>query len=97
MKLKGSWALIRTKGGDGRSWLLIKHRDEWAGPIDIATFAPLSVKSGGDFTDIVAQESPDLWTSNRAAKGGPGAHAEGRGEGGGDRGGEQEGLRRPGR
>jgi bifunctional non-homologous end joining protein LigD len=70
VKLKGSWALIRTKGGDGRSWLLIKHRDEWAGPVDIATFAPLSIKSGGDFTDILEQESPDLWTSNRAAKGG---------------------------
>jgi len=70
VKLKGSWALIRTKGGDGRSWLLIKHRDEWAGPIDIATFAPLSIKSNGDFTDIMSQASPDLWTSNRAAKGG---------------------------
>ena len=70
VKLKGSWALIRTKGGDGRSWLMIKHRDEWAGPIDIATFAPFSVKSGGDFTDILAQASPDLWTSNRAAKAG---------------------------
>jgi bifunctional non-homologous end joining protein LigD len=70
VKLKGSWALIRTKGGDGRSWLMIKHRDDWAGPIDIATFAPLSIKSGGDFTDILEQESPDLWTSNRAAKGG---------------------------
>ena len=32
-------------GGEGRSWLLIKHRDEWAGPVDIAEFAPLSVKS----------------------------------------------------
>jgi DNA ligase D-like protein (predicted 3'-phosphoesterase) len=70
VKLKGSWALIRTKGGDGRSWLMIKHRDDWAGPIDIATFAPLSIKSGGDFTDILEQESPDLWTSNRAARGG---------------------------
>jgi len=70
VKLKGSWALVRTKGGDGRSWLMIKHRDDWAGPIDIATFAPLSIKSGGDFTDILEQESPDLWTSNRAAKGG---------------------------
>src|SRR6266536_1551665 len=35
-KLKGSWVLVRTSGrwgsqsgGDGRSWLLIKHRDEW--------------------------------------------------------------------
>jgi bifunctional non-homologous end joining protein LigD len=69
VKLKGSWALIRT-GGDGRSWLLIKHRDEWAGPLDIATFAPLSVKSGGDLTDIVASESPSLWQSNRAGTAG---------------------------
>ncbi len=33
-KLKGSWVLVRTKGpsyGEGRSWLLIKHRDDWAG------------------------------------------------------------------
>src|SRR6185436_10274609 len=67
VKLKGSWALIRT-GGDGRSWLLIKHRDEWAGPLDIATFAPLSVKSGGDLTDIVASEAPALWQSHRGAK-----------------------------
>jgi bifunctional non-homologous end joining protein LigD len=73
VKLKGSWALIRTRGsGDGRSWLLLKHKDEWAGAIDIAAFAPLSIKSGGDFTDILSQEAPDLWTSHRAAaKGGP--------------------------
>ena len=69
VKLKGSWALIRT-GGDGRSWLLLKHRDEWAGPLDIATFAPFSVKSGGDLTDIVASEAPALWQSNRAARAG---------------------------
>jgi bifunctional non-homologous end joining protein LigD len=71
VKLKGSWALIRTRGsGDGRSWLLLKHKDEWAGPLDIAAFAPYSIKTGGDFTDIMQQEAPDLWTSNRAAKGG---------------------------
>jgi bifunctional non-homologous end joining protein LigD len=68
VKLKGSWALIRTAGGDGRSWLLLKHRDEWAGPLDIAVFAPLSVKSGGDLTDIVAAEAPALWQSHRGAK-----------------------------
>jgi bifunctional non-homologous end joining protein LigD len=71
IKLKGSWALIRT-GGDGRSWLLLKHRDEWAGPLDITTFAPLSVKSGGDLTDIVAAEAPGGWESHRGAKGGAG-------------------------
>ena len=72
-KLKGSWALIRTKGpsyGEGRSWLLIKHRDDWSGAVDIAEFAPLSVKSGGDFEDILAEDTPAIWKSNRPAKGG---------------------------
>jgi bifunctional non-homologous end joining protein LigD len=69
-KLKGSWALVRTRGGDGRSWLLIKHRDEWSGELDIAEFAPLSVKSEGDFADILAADNPDIWTSNRPARGG---------------------------
>jgi bifunctional non-homologous end joining protein LigD len=75
-KLKGSWVLVRTKGryaGGGESgepWLLIKHRDDWSGPIDIAEFAPLSVKSEGDFADILSQDDPDVWRSNRPAKGG---------------------------
>jgi bifunctional non-homologous end joining protein LigD len=73
-KLKGSWVLVRTGGrwggGDTRSWLLIKHKDEWSGDLDITTFAPLSVKSGGDFEDILAADRPDIWVSNRPAKGG---------------------------
>ena len=68
VKLKGSWALVRTRGAGERSWLLIKHRDEWAGPLDIAEFAPLSVKSGGDFADILAEGNPDVWQSNRPAR-----------------------------
>ena len=83
-KLKGSWVLVRTKGwgggrkpgekpaDDGKSWLLIKHKDDWAGPIDITTFAPHSVKSGGSFRDILLQEAPDVWHSHR-----PGAGAGG--------------------
>ena len=75
-KLKGSWALVRTRGygagnrgaGDGRSWLLIKHRDDWAGPLDIAEFAPRSVKSDRDFADILAADAPDIWRSGRPAK-----------------------------
>ena len=69
-KLKGSWALIRThsaRGGDDRSWLLIKHRDEWAGEIDVTEFAPLSVKSFGDLPDILAADNPAVWKSNRPA------------------------------
>jgi bifunctional non-homologous end joining protein LigD len=73
-KLKGSWVLVRTKGkwgGSGdRSWLLIKHRDDWPGEVDIAEFAPLSVKSKGDFADILASGNPDIWISHRPAQGG---------------------------
>jgi bifunctional non-homologous end joining protein LigD len=75
-KLKGSWVLVRTKGarwssgGADRSWLLIKHRDDWAGDVDIAEFAPLSVKSEGDFADILSADNPDIWQSNRPAQGG---------------------------
>jgi bifunctional non-homologous end joining protein LigD len=83
-KLKGSWVLVRTKGWggrrpgekpaeDGKAWLLIKHKDEWAGPIDITTFAPDSVKSGGSFRDILLQESPDVWQSHRPGTGGDAA------------------------
>jgi bifunctional non-homologous end joining protein LigD len=77
-KLKGSWVLVRTRGWGGggssgnssRSWLLIKHRDEWAGAVDITEFAPASVKSGGDFADILAQERPEIWESHRPAQSG---------------------------
>ncbi len=77
-KLKGSWVLVRTggrypgarSGSDARSWLLIKHRDEWSGDLDITSFAPRSVKSNGEFEDILAEKTPAIWQSNRPAKGG---------------------------
>jgi bifunctional non-homologous end joining protein LigD len=74
-KLKGSWVLVRTRGyasggQAGRSWLLIKHRDDWSGELDITTFAPLSVKSNQDFPEILAADNPDIWKSNRPAQGG---------------------------
>ncbi len=65
MRTGGRWG-----GGDGRSWLLIKHKDDWAGDVDITEFAPRSVKSDGDFEDILAADRPDVWVSNRPAKGG---------------------------
>jgi bifunctional non-homologous end joining protein LigD len=71
-KLKGSWVLVRTGGriggGNGRSWLLIKHKDDWSGDLDITEFAPRSVKSDGDFEDILAADKPDVWVTNRPAK-----------------------------
>src|SRR5581483_4853025 len=76
-KLKGSWVLVRTggrypgaRGGGDRSWLLIKHKDEWSGDLDITEFAPKSVKSGGDFEDILGADAPDVWLTNRPTKGG---------------------------
>ena len=67
--------LVRTggryPGGSGdRSWLLIKHKDDWAGDVDIVEFAPLSVKSNGDFAEILADGNPEIWISNRPAQGG---------------------------
>ena len=80
-KLKGSWVLVRTRGwgsgkgnsrsGDSsRSWLLIKHRDEWSGDVDITEFAPKSVKSEGDLEDILAADNPAIWETNRPVEGG---------------------------
>ena len=75
-KLKGSWVLVRTRGyggnrgGEGRSWLLIKHRDDWSGDLDIAEFAPKSVKSDQDFAEILASDNPDIWRTNRPVEGG---------------------------
>ena len=34
-KIKGSFALVRTKGGKGNQWLLIKHKDDFATDDDI--------------------------------------------------------------
>ena len=75
-KLKGSWVLVRTRGyggerSDGKqSWLLIKHRDEWSGDLDITTFAPKSVKSDRDFAEILAEDNPNVWQSHKPAAGG---------------------------
>ena len=48
-KLRGSWVLVRTKGGPGNSqrssWLLIKHRDQYASDVDVVTEKPRSVIS----------------------------------------------------
>jgi DNA ligase D-like protein (predicted 3'-phosphoesterase) len=46
-KLRGGFALQRTRGGDKPQWLLIKRRDEYARPSsDIVGERPESVQSG---------------------------------------------------
>jgi bifunctional non-homologous end joining protein LigD len=74
-KLKGSWVLVRTgRRGEaaGRQWLLIKHRDDWAGPIDVTEVAPRSVTTDRDFAEVLADamEESAVWRSHRPSRGG---------------------------
>ena len=50
-KLKGSFALIKTKGWSKDSWLLIKHRDRFASDKDISE-QDKSVISGRRVEDL---------------------------------------------
>jgi bifunctional non-homologous end joining protein LigD len=55
-KLKGSWVLVRTRGFGGKpSWLLIKHRDQYADTKDIAEQAPYSIVSRRLLADIARE------------------------------------------
>jgi bifunctional non-homologous end joining protein LigD len=72
-KLKGSWVLVRIGNraqGEARTWLLIKHRDEWSGDLDVTESFSKSVKSSGDFAEILAADTPSVWRSNRPSRGG---------------------------
>jgi bifunctional non-homologous end joining protein LigD len=54
-KLKGSWALVKTKWQGENNWLLIKHRDEAARPgSNIEAEAPDSVATGRSLEQIAA-------------------------------------------
>ena len=71
-KLKGSWVLVRTRGyggGSGRSsWLLIKHRDQYASTRDIAEEEPHSVASGRSLAEIARESGGNV---EKAASGDP--------------------------
>jgi len=71
-KLRGSWALVRTKGmrGDSgkTSWLLIKHRDKFATGVDIAEEKPRSVVSKKLMAQIARAAGGDI---EKAAKADP--------------------------
>jgi bifunctional non-homologous end joining protein LigD len=64
-KLKGSWALVRTRD---RSWLLIKHRDRYASEKDITESAPLSALTGRTLAEIAEDEGGNV---EKAATGDP--------------------------
>ena len=70
-KLKGSWVLVRTRGfgsSTKTSWLLIKHRDEFADDIDVAEEMPRSVLSNQLLADIARAGGGD---PEKAATGDP--------------------------
>jgi bifunctional non-homologous end joining protein LigD len=50
-KLKGSWALVRMKNSP-KNWLLIKHKDEFAGPGSDILAEESSVNSGRTIEEI---------------------------------------------
>jgi bifunctional non-homologous end joining protein LigD len=75
-KLHGSWVLVRTRGfgsSSGKSWLLIKHRDEFASTEDIAVTEPKSAVSKRLLVDIARDGGGDV---EKAATGDPQAKAE---------------------
>ena len=75
-KLRGRWALVRLKprsraaggrGGDDRSWLLVKDRDAHARPESewsVTDAQPESVVTGRDL-DAIAAASDRVWHSDR--------------------------------
>ncbi len=68
-KLKGSWVLVRTRGFGGKpSWLLIKHRDEYASDVDVTTEQPKSIVSGRLLAQIAEEGGGDV---TKAATGDP--------------------------
>lgn len=70
-KLAGSWVLVRTRGygrQDGKSWLLIKHRDPFASTEDITTEQPRSVVSNKLLAEIARDNGGNV---EKAADGDP--------------------------
>jgi bifunctional non-homologous end joining protein LigD len=62
-KLKGSWVLVRTHGfggKEGKSWLLIKHRDEFAAAGEITVEEPRSVLTRRLLADIAREKGGDV-------------------------------------
>src|ERR1700704_4419624 len=72
-KLRGSWVLVRTKRGPGKteraSWLLIKHRDRYASTSDVVVEKPRSVVSKRLMAGIAAAGGGNV---TKAAKSDPG-------------------------
>lgn len=65
-KLKGEYALVKTKGMGDNAWLLIKHRDKYAKKTEI-TKKTKSILSGKTVEQVAARPAKE-WISNRAKK-----------------------------
>lgn len=63
-KLRGEFALVRTRGRGENSWLLIKHRDKYASEIPI-TDKDKSVVSQKNLEQIQHNPRSRQWQSNR--------------------------------
>ena len=62
-RLKGEFALVRTKGRGENSWLLIKHRDRYASESPV-TGKDKSVLSKKTLEQIAKSPNSPKWTSN---------------------------------
>jgi bifunctional non-homologous end joining protein LigD len=65
-KVKGEFALVQMKGREKNSWLLIKHRDEFASTEDI-TEHDKSVVSGKTIEELTNFKGAATWKSNRSS------------------------------
>jgi bifunctional non-homologous end joining protein LigD len=71
-KLHGSWVLVRTHGwgsSSGKSWLLIKHRDQYTSTKDITVEKSRSIVSNKLLAEIARDGGGDV---EKAATGDPG-------------------------
>jgi bifunctional non-homologous end joining protein LigD len=59
-KLKGDWILVRTRGRDSRSWLLIKRSDAAVSTEDVLTREPRSVVSKRLMAEIAFDEGGEV-------------------------------------
>jgi bifunctional non-homologous end joining protein LigD len=62
-KLKGSWVLVRTRGfgkSSKPSWLLIKHKDQYAASDDLSAAKPKSVLSNRLMAEIAKEAGGDV-------------------------------------
>ena len=65
-KLKGEFALVKMKGREENTWLLIKHRDEYATTDDV-TDQDASVVSGKTIEKMENDSDAPRWKSNRSS------------------------------